>query len=206
MRIIKYEKVSNGNYKVYLEGRSNIVLSEQAIINHKLIYKDELSKEEFDELRNETNFYTLYNGCIRYIAYRLRSKKEMYTYLERKKLDRDLIESLIKKLEENEFIDDDAFTKAFVNDKMNFTSNGPYKIKQELIKNNIDRSIIDKYIEDIDKDLIDEKINKLIKKYLKANKKYQGSLLKNKIYTNLINLGYSSDDINLNLNTYDFNS
>ncbi len=49
-----------------------------------------------------------------------------------------------------------------------------------------------------------EKINKLIEKYLKSDKKNNGFKLKNKIYTNLMNQGFSKDMILEILNSYEF--
>ena len=108
------------------------------------------------------------------------------------------------KISKNNLLNDTIFTQAFINDKLNFTTMGPYKIELELKKHNIDNNIISKCISTIDEDIIYEKINKLITKFIKSNKKYKGFLLKNKIYTNLINLGYSSSMILEVLNNYEF--
>ena len=78
---------------------------------------------------------------------------------------------------------------------------GPYRIEQELKKHKIDSNIINKYINEIDYNILEEKINKQINKIIKSNKKKTN--LKNKIYNKLLNLGYSSSFILENLNNYD---
>ena len=79
---------------------------------------------------------------------------------------------------------------------------GPYKIQEELRKHKIDMNIINKYLFDIDEEMIDEKIKKQINKLLKSNRKKQN--VRNKIYMNLLNLGYSNEMILRNINNYDF--
>ena len=45
----------------------------------------------------------------------------------------DLIENIIDKLIIDKYIDDERFSIAYIKDKYNFSSNGPYKIINELI-------------------------------------------------------------------------
>ena len=81
---------------------------------------------------------------------------------------------------------------------------GPYRIEQELKKHKIDSSIIYKYLSNIDEEIIDTKINKQITKLMKSTRKKQN--IRNKIYTNLLSLGYSNEMILRNINNYDFSN
>ena len=202
MYVTKYEKKANGLYKVYIDDDSYLI-SEEVILKYKLLYKKEISEEELNDILNETNYYVIYNKCIKYISYRIRSKYEIKNYLNKFNLDYSTIDNIIEKLEENNLINDELFVKAFINDKINFTTSGPYKIKLELIKHSIDKNLIDMYLDSIDKELIYNKISKIVEKNLK-NKKYPKNVLKNKIYKTLINNGYYNEDIMYVLNKYDF--
>ena len=201
MKIIKYEKMHDGNYQVYLDNNKKIIIHEDIILKHKLLYKEEIDDKLYKLLEKENNDYDIYNKCVKYIAVRLRSIHEIRGYMKRKNISNELIQETIDKLLVNNYLDDERFTKAFINDKLNFTTMGPYRIQMELKKHNIDNSIIVKYINEIDKNQIDEKINKQITKLMKSNK--NRAYLKNKIYNNLINLGYQSDVILDNLRKYD---
>ena len=92
-------------------------------------------------------------------------------------------------------MNDSYFVDCFIKDKLRFTSWGPYKIKNELMKHNIDTNIIDKYISNINEDDITLKIDKLIAKQIKSNHKLDNYRLKNKIYNNLVNLGYKASTV-----------
>lgn len=201
MKIIKYEKKANNQYKIHLENGETINIYEDVILNHKLLFKKEIDESLLKELDEDNNKEDIYNKCIKYISVRIRSIEEIKQYLIKKEISNNLINLTIDKLIKNKLLDDDKFTKAFVHDKLNFTTMGPYKIEQELRKHKIDPSIINNYIYNIDEDLIDTKINKQINKLIKTNRKKTN--LRNKIYTNLLSLGYNNEMILRNINKYD---
>ena len=87
---------------------------------------------------------------------------------------------------------------------MMFSMQGEYKIILELRNAGIDENIIENNYNLFDKEIMREKINKLIEKYLKSDKKNNGFKLKNKIYTNLMNQGFSKDMILEILSSYEF--
>ena len=201
MEIIKYEKKGNNNYLLYLNDGRKIKLNEDVILKYKLLYKKEIDEFLLEEIIQDNNNYDIYNKCINYIGVRLRSEHEIKEYMARKGVSNELINETITRLYKNKLLDDDTFTKAFVSDKLTFTTMGPNRIRQELEKHYIDNDIINKYIYTIDETIINEKINKQITKLIKSNKNKPN--LKNKIYTNLTNLGYTYDEIMYNLNKYD---
>ena len=204
MKIIKYEKKKNNIYKIYLENDQSINIYEDVILKNNLLFKKEIDEELLEQLDLDNNKEDAYNKCIKYISVRIRSEYEIREYLKRREIDDDLIEITIEKLIKNNLLNDDIFAKAFINDKLNFTTMGPYKIEQELKKHKIDNNIISKYLCDIEDQIIDDKINKQITKLMKSNRKKQN--LRNKIYMNLLSLGYSNEMILRNINNYDFSN
>ena len=189
---------------MFLEDGSTIDTYEDVILKNNLLYKKDIDDSLYNIIMNDNVYEEAYSKSINYIGIRLRSINEMKVYLKSKKYSEEVINIIIERLIKNNLLNDTIFTQAFINDKLNFTTMGPYKIELELKKHNIDNNIISKCISTIDEDIIYEKINKLITKFIKSNKKYKGFLLKNKIYTNLINLGYSSSMILEVLNNYEF--
>ena len=204
IKIIKYKKENNGKYKLFLEDGSTIDTYEDVILKNNLLYKKDIDDSLYDIIMNDNVYEEAYSKSINYIGIRLRSINEMKVYLKSKKYSEEVINIIIERLIKNNLLNDAIFIQAFINDKLNFTTMGQYKIELELKKHNIDNNIISKCISTIDEDIIYEKINKLITKFIKSNKKYKGFMLKNKIYTNLINLGYSSSMILEVLNNYEF--
>lgn len=202
MKIEKYESINNGQYKIYLSDGTILKINSDVIINNNLLYKKEIDNTLLNKILKENDNANIYNKCVKYISVRLRSKKEIIDYL--KKLNIDNTADIIDKLTKNNLINDEVFTKAFIKDKINFTSCGPYRIRQELNKYNIDNEIIDKHIKDIDEEILIGKIDKQINKMIKSNRKYSSNILKSKIYNNLYNNGFDKDMIINILNNYNF--
>jgi len=200
MKIIKYEKKADNKYQIYLENDKKITLHEDVILKNKLLFKKYIDTSLLETLLHENDNYDIYNKCVKYISVRLRSINEIKEYMQRKNIDSNLIEETIDKLIKNNLLNDERFTKAFIKDKLNFTTMGPYRIELELKKHHIDNSIINKYIHEIDYNFLEEKINKQINKLIKSGKNKPN--LKTKIYNNLLQHGYSSEMILNNLNKY----
>ena len=204
MKIEKYKKIKDNKYKIYLSNNTTIDVYDEVIIKNNLLYKKDIDEVDLNKIENENIYQDIYNTAVKYIMVRLRSVNELRNYLLKKNYESDIVESIIIKLEKNGSLNDLIFTKAFINDKLNFTTMGKYKIKNELIKLKISPEIIENSLEEISEDKWTEKIDKLISKYLKSNKKYSGNILRNKLYTYLVNLGHDTNLVIKTLNNYDF--
>lgn len=204
MKIEKYELTKNNNYNIYLSNGEVITLNEKVITENELLIKKEVNDELYKKLINDNEIHELLIKCIKYIEIRLRSTKEIKDYLIKKNIKKEIIEECIEKLKKMDYINDDRFAKAYIKDKINFTQKGDYKIKKELQLLGITEEIINNNIINIDKELLINKIKKVIEKDIKTNKKYSGNILKNKIYIHLVNQGYSKSIILEILNNYNF--
>ena len=201
MKIVKYTRLASGKYKVLFDNKKELILYESVIIDTNLLYKKEITSEEYNNLVSLNNYQDIYNKVIKYIGIRLRSKKEITDYLKKMGLSTEVVDDILNKLIINKYIDDERFSQAYIKDKYNFSNNGPYKIINELVKLGIDKDIAYTYTFDIITNE-EEKINKLINKYVKSDKKHDWYYLRNKIYNNLINLGYSKEIVISILNNY----
>ena len=201
MKIVKYTRLASGKYKVLFDNKKELILYENVIIDTNLLYKKEITSEEYNSLVSLNNYQDIYNKVIKYIGIRLRSKKEITDYLKKMDLSIEVVDDILNKLITNKYIDDERFSQAYIKDKYNFSNNGPYKIINELVKLGIDKDIAYTYTFDIITNE-EEKINKLINKYVKSDKKHDWYYLRNKIYNNLINLGYSKEIVINILNNY----
>lgn len=204
MKIEKYKKIKEDLYRVLLDNGEIIDIYEDVILANNLLYKSEINQELLDKINIENNYQLAYNISVKYIMVRLRSINEIKVYLTKKGYSKDVIDKVIEKLIKNKLLDDEIFTKAYINDKLNFTNVGKYKLINELTtKMKVDNSVVYNVLESYEEVWID-RIDKLINKYLKSNKKYSGNTLKNKLYIYLVNLGYDKDKVISILNNYDF--
>lgn len=204
MHIEKYEMTKKNKYNVYLSNGEIITLDERVITSNELLLKKDINKELYDKIVCENKVYEMMDTAIKYIGLRLRSVKEIKDYLRKKYEEIELIEIVVNKLINLGYLDDNKFAKAFIKDKMKFTSMGDYKIKLELEHLGVSYDIIEESISIIDEKELEEKIKKQIDKMIRTNKKYEGNLLKNKIYTHLVSAGFTKEKVIRVLNTYNF--
>ena len=204
MNIEKYELTKKNKYNVYLSNGEVLTLDERVITSNELLLKKELNNELYQKISNENKVYEMLDISIKYISIRLRSIKEIKDYLNKKYKEQDLIDETTSKLISLGYLDDNKFAKAFIKDKLKFTSMGDYKIKLELEHLGVSYDIIEENISMIDEQELEDKMKKQIDKMIRTNKKYEGNLLKNTVYTHLVSAGFTKEKVIRVLSTYDF--
>ncbi len=192
MKIEKYEKIANSKYRLYLDNGEIVDTYDEIILKHELLLHPVLTPTIYQEMLQETKIQEQYNACIKYISLRIRSTKEIIDYLKRKKVSETDINFITNKLTKEKFLNDAYFCECFIKDKFRFTTMGKYRIIQELKKHQIDDEIIDRNLYLIDDEASYKKIEHMIDKQIHANHKLDNQKLRNKLYHNLINLGYPS--------------
>ena len=183
MKIVKFKKMSKDKYKVYFDDNSSINLYEDVIINNNLLITKQI--DDLENIIKQNNDVHLYSVALNYISIRMRSKKEIKEYLIKKGSSNNKIDEVISKL----YINDFNFAKAFVSDQMILSPNGPYKIKNGLVKYGISEDIINEVIEEIDANVLKEKLSNLMEKQIRI-KKGSSNMLKLKLINYFSNLGY----------------
>lgn len=206
MKIEKIKKVGN-KYKIIFDDETTLKTYDDVIIENGLLYNQNIESDVLNKLNIDTSYYDIYYKTVNYITRKLRSEKEVKEFIEKNNVnEKDKLE-VIKKLKNIGMINDINFVKAYISDHIYLSNDGPYKIRKSLLEHEIDENIIDEGLENIDDNIIKEKLNKLIVKKI-SNSKYSGYVLRQKINTDFINLGYSKEMINeifdnLNVNKTD---
>ena len=194
MKIRKIEKCKNNKYKLYIE--DDIIMTyDDVILENNLLYKTDIENNLYNKIINDTKYYDIYNKALKYISKKRRSKKEMIKYLEKFSLSTMDINSIIKKLEDINLINDLEYCRAFINDSVYLSKKGINKIKIELLENNIPIEIIEDEFSKVDYNIINARLEKMIVKRINSNKKYSNYELKYKILNEMINMGYSKQKI-----------
>ena len=202
MKIKKYKKDKCNKYKVLIDDEE-ITLYDDIIIKYNLLMKSEIDVSTYNEMIKENSLLLGYYEAIKYITKKMRSKKEIEEYLIKKGLNSKEIKETIKKLEDNKFINEDIYLKAYISDQINLTNNGVNKIKKNLLKLGLDNNKVDDYLSKIDECIFLDKIDKYIEKRIKFNKNTSSYMLKNKIIIDLVNLGFNKEDIISELNKFE---
>lgn len=200
MKIIKYKKLKSDKYKIFLEDESTMELYEDTILKYNLLISKEIKKEDLDELEKFNYDLDAYYIALKYLDIRPRSKKEINDYLLKKGFSNDIISDTISKLETQGYLNDLAFGRVFLNNKLITTSNGPLKVRKELQQHNLNIEDINTILEEYTDDIQVEKINKQINRIIKSNRNKGNVYIKRKIYNDLNNEGFNSSLIEEELN------
>lgn len=193
MKIEKITKLKNGKYKIKLD-TFEFITYDDIIINHGLLYKKDVDNELFNKLSLETSYYDVYNKSVKYCMKRIRSENEVRKYLDKLEVSKEDLEKIIDKLKGINLINDRIYVRSYINDKIYLSKDSINKIKNDLNEQSIDKNIIAKEISELEYDDL-EKLEKLVIKRINTNHRYSNYMLKNKVVSEMKNLGYNYDDI-----------
>ena len=129
-----------------------------------------------------------------YCAYQERCLQDVRCKLKEWNTEDGKIELIINKLISEGYIDEERFARAFVRGKFSIKSWGTQKIIAELKKRNVKSSCIKQAMNEINSELYQEKLNKLIHKWLHTNK-HEKENFKQKLFRYLLSKGYEPSDI-----------
>lgn len=194
MKIRKIKKLKNGKYKLELDN-DDITLFDEVILENNLLFHKEIDDDLLIKLTQDNCYYESYNKIVKYILCKMRSEKQIIEYMDKLNVRDEDKDKILIKLKQNNLINDNAYLKAFIADKINLTNDGPYKIKEELLKQNINEALIIEELQNYPEEIFSQKIEKIVNKKINSNNKYSSYNLKQKILLNLINMGYSKESI-----------
>ena len=204
MKIIKYEKIKNNQYKLYLDDSTTINIYDEIILSNNLLITKEITTLELPDILKANDFYIAYYKAIKYLNIKMRTKKEIYNYL-KKNFDEDTINRVIKKIADEGYLNDDIYASSYVNDQIKLKNSGYNKILRNLVDLEISEDIAKKYLNKVPNEIWQNKIKKLIDKKLKVNKKNSEQKVKEKIIYDLVNLGFNRSDITSSLDDININ-
>ena len=166
-------------------------------VSNELIYKENLKvgmmvdEEKLKKISYEENLINCKETALKIIERSYKTKKEMIKRLLEKGYALEEVNETLKFLEEYNFINDESYTKAFINDRTK--TQGKQKIKYALKNKGVSDEIIEEELSKLDMEKEKENANILaLKKYniliKRESDKYK---LKEKIIRFLISRGYN---------------
>lgn len=195
MKIEKYKKQGKGKYKITLEDNSEITLYEDVIIKNELLIKKDIDLSLIEKVIEDNQIYEAYDKALSLIEKKLRTEKEIRLVLDDMGFNSRLVNEVVERLINERYIDDKRYIEAYINDKINLTNYGPFKISKCLSDAGIENEYIEEYLSAIDDNVWKERINKLISKKTPSLKGKSSYMIKNKLNQYLFDLGYQKDFI-----------
>lgn len=182
-------------YNVYLDyGKGEefgFSVDEYVLVKFQLKKGKELDDLDLTEIQYADEVKKAYNLALNYLSYRMRSKKEVSVYLKSKDVGEAIIREVIHKLDEQRYLDDLEFAKAYTRTQINTTVKGPNLIRQELKEKGIDQEHIDISLLDFCSNDQLQTALKIAEKVKGKHQKLSATALRQKIEQALQQKGYS---------------
>ncbi|MBU1172543.1 MAG: RecX family transcriptional regulator [Proteobacteria bacterium] len=190
-RTITQLEVQQKNKKrvsVYLDDRYAFSLSIFAAA--RLGSGQRLTEEAVETLEREDLEERAYEAAVRFLGYRARSVREMRQYLSQKRYPAPCRDKIITKLQGQNYLNDQEFSRLWIEDRRRLNPKGTWALKQELLQKGITDDMIDTALAHYDEE--EAAWTALIPK-LRQWENADPETLKKKIYGFLSQRGFSYD-------------
>lgn len=194
---IEQAKKREERVNIYLDNEFWVGLDKNQLIQFGLHKGKTISAQEKKYIEEESMFYKLIERVINYTLIRPRSKFEILQYLTLKKnVDELTANKVIERVEEKGFLSDEKFAEWYIENRTSHGFHGKNKISAELSKKGVEKSIVAKFIKELEAESDNsEKILQLYNK-VKDKVKFKSEFeRKNKIYQRILGRGYTFSEI-----------
>ena len=163
---------------------------------------EKLSTSQIQSIEKNEERVRAYHACLRRIAMKDRTVKEIRDYLSKKtECDDETIEGIIQNLKDKSLLNDEKYCENFIS-TMRLSLFGENRIRRELKKKGISeemiQSLFDKQPDDLDQ------VRSYANKIHHALNTESVRMTKRKIKTKLLQRGYSLEEVNTVINELDF--
>ena len=110
----------------------------------------ELTDEKIVTLQSEDEHEVAYQGCLKYLDYRVRSENEIYQYLINHKFTEEIIQTVIERLRQSKLVDDTRFAQTWVENRSEFRPRSRRALAMEMRHKGIADELITEALEKLD--------------------------------------------------------
>ena len=190
--ITSIKQTGNNKYTLIIDEKKHIILGD-VLLKLNILKPMEIDSDTYMNLINTNSYYEAYQKCLNFINYKKRTEKEIRNKLASLHISKQNADKIIKELYENGFLNDKDYLKSYINDQINLTLNGPFKIKYNLNKLSFNDEDINSFLDDVDINTWQERVNRIITKKIKGAHNISKSKLIQKIKNDLNNMGYNEN-------------
>ncbi|MGL5151754.1 MAG: recombination regulator RecX [Clostridium sp.] len=187
---IEEQKRNKDRVNIYIDDEFAFAVFAELVYKNGLKVKQEVDDLELRNIFNEEEKRKCKASAIRIIERTYKTEKEMREKLLKKEYSQDAIEYAMSFLKEYNFLNDEVYTKMYVNDKIKL--GGKNKIKFDLKRKGVNEEEIAKALSNVDEEGERAVAKKLCeKKYLLLKKKEEDKYkVYNKLLRFLVGKGY----------------
>ena len=191
---IEIQKKNKNRVNLYIDEEFYCGLSLETIMKNHLKEGQNINESSLEYLICETEKEMALNKAVSYISKCQKTKQEIFKYLLQKGFDEQIINIVIEKLQEYNYVNDELYAKNYI--KFKNKNNGSRKIEMELKQKGVAENIAKECLEQYSCDR--ESVLPVALKYMKNKEKDLKT--KQKAYRHLASRGFQSEDILFALN------
>lgn len=186
---ITVQKKNKKRASIFIDNKFICGLELITVLNYNLKIGDELEPEDLNEIQMNSEQRAAFDKAIKYLSVRMRTKQEIRKFLSGKDYLDIVIDSVLEKLDEYKYVNDNKFVEAYVSTYK--ARSGKNKLRQELKGFGADEQAIDAALNELGSQTQD--CFNIAEKYLRVRDK--GSVDKNKLAKHLYSKGFMWDTI-----------
>lgn len=145
---LQVQKKNKERVNVFLDGE--FVFGLHITAAAALTRGQELSAAEITVLKQDDERHGAYQRALRFLGYRPRSRAEIEKYLGDKGYPAGLVAEVVERLVNEQYIDDEAFSRFWVENRNRFRPRGARALRYELRQKGVERDDIDAALEAVD--------------------------------------------------------
>jgi regulatory protein len=134
---------------VFLDDEFAFGLHKDLVVKHSLRVGQTLSPEDIREIETDEEYVDAKQKAFDYLAYKPRTETEVRRKLRKKDISSSVIEDVIARLYELEYIDDESYAHDYAHNRFSSKKYGPARIRRELKERGVDRHLADAAVDEL---------------------------------------------------------
>lgn len=148
---IKLQKSLSGRQKranIFVDGKFLLGLPIEVVAKEDLRVGKEICGKEIEDLAFGNEYHRFLDAVYNLLSHRPRSKAEIEKYLHGKHASEKASQKILKKLEAENYINDEAFARWWLGQRQTFRQKGKLALKAELRQKGVEEEVIRQVLEE----------------------------------------------------------
>jgi regulatory protein len=146
---LKQQKNDSSRTSVFLDGEFAFGVHQDLVVKHGLRVGRTLTPEEQRDIERDDQYVRAKQRALDYLAHKPRTEAEVRRKLRRQDVPAPVVEDVVARLYELDYLDDDAYARDYVRNRFASKKYGPVRIRRELVERGIDRHTAEAAVDDL---------------------------------------------------------
>ncbi len=188
------QKKNPDRFSLFHKKEFLIGVSGKTLLEYSIKKGVEMTPSLFQQISNAEEYQKVKDACYRYLSRRDHSSFELRQKISKKGYSPSVIKDVLFELDQKGLLNNKEFALKFAADKIEFKSWGPNKIIHALRRKGIDKSLSEKVVQNVVKDLEQHQIcvDLIVKRKRHFLREQDEFKRKQKIYRYLAGKGYTT--------------